>query len=428
VKRYYILVLVIGLMIASVVKPVVSTYSNDRYRREDYIVVNSDSIGETYSYDNLPYIGRPLKDLYNATLFTLLREASIADYIGGCCPENPLATELGRPGIGGLVIKFNGVNTSDPVLQFGCGRYIGAEKYVNESIGLIVGNSSYEYCYVVRTNIGYEYFNYMDGRVHNLYILSRRELGWLIGYLANYTLYAFKINGFDHLLNLARVNASIVFAGIDPSYNSVLYKPEYKHVDEGIKSTDRIHCGFINPYYKFYIVIGGVRFFYPIRIGFDNVSGSPKIKFIDVYIPPFNATTPFKPIIEDGRVELELIDTTLIPSSKIDEVFLKNDVIIVDKNYLDLIVGRFRNVTGDENASTNNLIIADIYYAPSKDYRYTAPVIKLYRNTSSGVYKVVSMQLLKPGPMVEPVAVIAGTLPLPRDPPTASIHITKHRG
>jgi len=70
-----------------------------------------------------------------------------------------------------------------------------------------------------------------------------------------------------------------------------------------------------------------------------------------------------------------------------------NAWFIVDGNYIELILDVFRNVTGLYDSNASNVLIADIYYAPTEDHDRFLPVIWLYRNDTN---ILVSMYLTKP--------------------------------
>ena len=360
----------------------------------------------------LPYIGKPLGNLINVTLFTSLRGRPLFDVREYERIDHPLQSI--SVGLGIIAARYNRIPSNDVVLHYGCGDFVESKLYRNTTLGVVVSVSSYEYCNVTLTSIGYEYFSYMNGKVDTLYVLPDKDIIWLGEYLANYTRMVLEINYFTLMLNATNSSVSVIYAGVGAEEISISHEYAYRVVNNTLTPINNTYIKLVNPYYKFYVVINGVRFYYPIRIGVDNVNGSAKIKFIDMFIPPFNGT-PVNVSIVDGKPVFKIINTTWMSEPRVIQSYLENNVITIDREYLEKIVEAFRKATGNNSVTINDIVVADIYYALTDDYEYIVPVLKLYCNTTHGFHEVVYMELYKPGPIVKSVVITAG-IPSASDP------------
>ncbi len=365
-----------------------------------------------HDYEPMWYINKPILNLYGTKLFAALLTKPIFSVTRWDSLIEPLGTRL--VGLGGIVYRFNGIDSRDPVLRYGCGRFVKVDGYEDHSNNITIGNITYEYCNILLTSFGYEYFRYLDGNVSMIYPLSNDTIDWIGSYLANYTRLVFNITGFSVILNDVNISVSIVYTGVGADRISVSYEYEYEVVNNTLTPVNRTYVKLVNPYYKFYLFFGDIRFAYPIKIGIEDVNGTPQLKFIEMFIPPLSIE-PFTVNISKGNITINKINIDIYPD--IYYKFIECNVFVIDHEYLNKIAEEFKKAIGISSISMDNIIVADLYYMPSPDYKYLRPVLKLYSNTTEGLHYVVSMELFKTEPHVISVTVVAG-MPSPSDPNT----------
>ncbi|OYT38333.1 MAG: hypothetical protein B6U89_06060 [Desulfurococcales archaeon ex4484_58] len=377
------------------------------------INVSEDSIvqyyGILYNVSQLPFIGRPLSSLNGTKLF-----ATGFGCIGFIIPHTEtLDPPFDELFIDKIVFTFNGIKNltgySDNdrlFLQYGCGYLKEIKTFVNKSLGLVVQNITFDKCNITVTTNGFLYFTYMDGVVDVPYILDNDTYNWLVEELINRTIglpmgmcicTAVPVGG--------NITIELAYAGISADDIEISHEYDYEYVNGSLTLVNRTIYKLHNAYYKFYILFGGIRHAYPIEIGIENDNGSARLKFIKMFLPGLKC----------GCNETETITTDYgeiisysISSTCLEELH-KNYTFIVNNTYLEWIVEKFRNATGDYNVSLNDIVIADIYYMPTRDYKYYTVVIELYKNKSySDFTDVVVMRLNKTGPIVETVYTLAG--------------------
>ncbi len=360
-----------------------------------------------YNVKRLPYIGKPLSALKGAKLFMSLLGGSLFAGTDYNSYWHPLADRI--TGLRDFVLEFNGVPSNDTVLQYGCGQYVGKRVYDNSSNPLLhTQDVFYEKCNVTLVDIGYVYFSYMDGKVHDLYLLPNDTIDWIGEYLANYTDFMYGFYDFAKVINATSINVSFVYAGIGADRVRISYEQEYMVVNGSLVSVNKTYIKLINPYYKFYILFGNIRYAYPIKFGIENVNGTPKLKFLEMFIPPLSIM-PFDVFYDNGSTTIHEVKVS--DPDDVYEVlnkFIEHDVFTVNDVYLEMIVDKFREAVNNTNVSLNDIVVADIYYLPTNDYNILTPVIELYVNNTEGLHSIVYMRLYKYMPVVEQVSIVAG--------------------
>jgi len=362
--------------------------------------VNSVDSFDNNTMERFPYIGKPLTYLKGLRLFNAeLVDPAYYNYY----------QDLYDPMVNAFLELYNITYR----YNCDCGRliYSKTEHYVNKSFGLDFYDIKYEKCNMTITNKGYLLLIYGDGYVNNIYILNESDLEYLTEYLGKILINNTAPLGMVAVFDEANISVAIAYAGIGAE--SIETTISYIADNSTTNNTSYDYTvNLVNPYHKFYILFNDVRVAYPLKIGLDNVSGKPVLKYLEIYIPPISY--PFiktKTIINES-------ETTIIYTAP-DEEYMKqlinNYTFVIDDYYLQRIVDLFRVATNSTTATADDIIVADIYYLPTKNYSYITPVLELYENNSSPLHDVVVMRLYRSGPVVESVWVVSGT-PSASDP------------
>jgi hypothetical protein len=311
----------------------------------------------------LPYIGENLTVLYHVKLMYIPIDRN---------PNIDLES-----GLADLIDEYVSGNHT-------CGKLISSTAYYNSTYDIVMRNMTYTNCSLTMTSIGYIYFKYGDGVVHELYILNDTMLNNTMADLSD-AIYYYIPSIVE--LDPVGIDFSILYAGVEGEETIITHKQELELVNGSLVPVNETYIKLVNPYYKFYILFNNIRFAYPVMIGIENVNGKPLLKFLKAFIP---------------------LITYNVSCSKC--------IFVVNDTYLEEIRGLVENVTGLKNLSAEDIVIGDIYYAPTPDYEFMAPYIEVYVNRSTTcLHELMILRLTNAGPVVEHVLIVTGT-PSPSDP------------
>jgi len=273
-----------------------------------------------------------------------------------------------------------------------CGNLTSVERYYNETYDVIILNVTYTYCRLSWTTLGYIYFAYQDGVVHNLYVLNETQLNNTINHLLKFVYYYYVRTA----LSPGALNSwGIFYAGVSADEVVREVRQEFLVVNGTLTPVTSEYVRLVNPYYKFYMVFEGVRFAYPIMIGIEDVDGKPVLKFLKLVLPA---------------------QTHLAPDAEFGWIVIRKEFKVRDNyTYIDLIALKVREILNNTDITENDIIIADIYYDYTPDFRHLYPYLVVYVNATEGFKEVIRFRLTPKEPVVDAVYLVAG-LPSPSDP------------
>jgi len=218
-----------------------------------------------------------------------------------------------------------------------------------------------------------------DGYVNELYLLNKTELNHTLFELNICVELFYSLTNLDLDLNFIKhINMDLVYAGIGAERLEVTYITQYV-VKNDTSIPEKVPIvRFVNPYYKFYILLNGIRVGYPIQVGYEDQNGRKVLKYLRMFIPRIGANGTYT-------------------------------IFTINYEYLEKITELFNNITG-YNVSMNHIVIGDIYYYPTRDLRYLSPVLVLYANNTdnTSLNKIVVMRLYPDKPVVESVFNVLG--------------------
>ncbi len=223
------------------------------------------------------------------------------------------------------------------------------DKYTGSCILLTnytVLNASY-----ITLDIGYIYYRRGNGYVNVLGSIPNKTIGKII-------------DSFESDWNFyIPLKVKVVYAGIDAEEKEYVTRQEYIQLPNGtiIKKKPEKIVKLKNPYYKFYMLINGIRIRYPIKIGVEDQDGKNVVKFIELFLPVIDLSRPNR-----------------------------YTVFKIDQKYIDEIVEAVKNAVKDtintSKVTVDNLIIKDIYYVATDNFTRFTPLVHLYiRGTNTVV-------------------------------------------